>query len=487
MKPDSQAVYGKAFALLLLFHLLVWLSLGLLLDIHPDEADHWVWSQHLSWGYYEHPPMIAWVIRLFTLLLGNTQWAIEVGSQTITLLSFLALFLLARDCFGTKTAFFSVLVLEATPLFTVGSMIFIIDTVLILFVLWAALFFWKGLTQDKPGYFYWSGLALGLALLSKITAVLFPVACLIFLLSTSKGRKVLRSPHLYLACLLSLLVFSPFIYWNMSQGWISIQSQLEKGLTGSRDWNQVLGFWFGQPLILGPVLFFFFVKALWAGSKNFNREPRFAYLVTLMIIPLLIFGLAAFRGKYSDPTWTDIGWPFGAVLVGLYFSERWSRDGSVKLLVSAGLIFATSWLPIGLIAVHALHPFLPVAASNDRTLEMKGWRQLGTAMGPIYQRSFPGSSQVYVLADDYQLAGAVSFYTPQHPVPYSFGKSKRNFWVTMEELKQKGALLVCKPENCDQDRDKTRRMFQRVEYLSEIPIVRQGEIVKTFKIYYCSN
>jgi hypothetical protein len=486
MVSDRPTFYDKAFGLLLLFHTLVWLTLGMLLDMHPDAADHWVWSQFLSWGYYEHPPMIAWAIRFFTGLLGNTQWAMEIGSQVITLLSFLGLYLLARKAFDAKAAFFSVLTLETTPLFTVGSMIFIIDTVLILFFLWAALLFWKAWDQEKPGWLYGSGLALGLALLSKVTAVLLPLSCLIFLLSSAKGRKLLRSPHLYLALLLSLVVFSPFIYWNMTHGWISIQGQLEKGLTGSRDWNQVLGFWFGQPLILGPALFFFFVKALWGGLRRYTRDPRYAYLVTLSLVPLLVFGLAAFKGKYSDPTWTDIGWPFAAILTGHYFSERFTRERVKGVLISGGLILATSWLPIGLVAVHTLHPFLPVPVSNDRTLEMRGWRQLGAGLEPLYQRIFPGSSPVYVLADDYQLAGAASFYTPRHPVPYSFSKSKRNIWVTMDALKQTGALLICKPENCQQDQDKARSIFRQVSFLSEIPITRQGEIVKKFKIYYCS-
>ncbi|HMK66320.1 MAG TPA: glycosyltransferase family 39 protein, partial [Thermodesulfobacteriota bacterium] len=336
-------------------------------------------------------------------------------------------------------------------------------------------------------YYYGAGLALGLALLSKITAVLFPLSCLMVLLCSPKGRPVLRSPHLYLACLLGLLVFSPFIFWNMSHGWISIQSQLEKGLTGSRNWDQVLGFWFGQPLILGPVLFFFFVKVLWSEKKQFNQDFRIAYLLTLTLVPLLVFGLASFRGKYSDPTWTDIGWPFGAILVGRYFSDFFSNERPRKVLVSAGLILATSWLPIGLAAAHALHPFLPVPVANDRTLEMRGWRQLGAAMGPLYQKVFPNAPEAYVLADDYQLAGAVSFYTPRHPTPYSFSKSKRNMWVSMEKMKGQGALLVCKPENCEQDRDKSRSIFQKVEYLAEIPIFRQGEIVKTFKVYTCLN
>jgi hypothetical protein len=487
MNRDADHFYLRAFGGLLVFHFLIWFSLGMVLDLHPDEADHWVWSQHLSWGYYEHPPMVAWAIRFFTTFLGNNQRALEIGSQVITLLSFLAIFLLARKAFEARTAFLSVLCLEATPLFTVGSMIFIIDTVLIFFYLWAALGVWKGYEQGNKRWFYWAGLSLGLALQSKITAILFPLSALLFFLFSRERRKTFRNPHLYLALLLGLLVFSPFVYWNMTHGWISIQGQLEKGLTGGRNWNQAFGFWFGQPLIVGPVLFFFFLKGLWAGIKKFNQEARYSYLVLLTVVPVLVFGLAAFRGKYSDPTWTDIGWPFGAILAGKYFSDRLSKESIKKALLAGGLIFVTSWLPIGLIALHSLHPFLPVGTQNDRTLEMWGWRQLGPAMGKEYERFFPGRTKVFVIADEYQLAGAVSFYTPQHPIPYTFAKSKRNIWVSLDELKQKGALLVCTPESCLQDLDKTRPLFKRVEFVSEIPVSRHGQVVKKFKVYYCSN
>jgi hypothetical protein len=487
MNRDQDLFYHRAFYGLLLFHFLIWFSLGMALDLHPDAADHWVWSQYLSWGYYEHPPMIAWVIRFFTILFGNTQLALAFGSQAITLLSFLPIFLLARRMFDARTAFFSVLCLEAMPLILVGSMIFIIDTVLLLFFLWAALAFWKGIEQGNPNTLYWAGLALGLALLSKITAVLFPLSCFMYLLVSPERRRILLNSRLYLALLISLLVFSPFIYWNMTHGWISIQGQLEKGLTGGKDWNQTLGFWFGQPLIIGPVLFFFALKALKQGLKKFKQDARMAYLVLLTIIPLLIFGLAAFRGKYSDPTWTDIGWPFGAILLGNYFSERLHTASTKKAFLVGGLIFLTSWLPISLLALHTLHPFIPVPIQNDRTLELRGWRQLGEALGREYTRYFPGQQKVYVVTEEYQLAGAVSFYAPQHPIPFSFGKEKRNFWVTAEELKKNGALMVCKPENCDWDQQRIRPWFQTIRLVSTIPFFRQGKLSKEFQVFYCSN
>ena len=100
------------------FHCLLWFSLGLILDLHPDTADHWVWSRYLSWGYYEHPPMVAWVIRFFTRLLGNNQWDVQTAAQAVALFSFLGIFLLAMEAYNTRTAFFSILILEAAPLFS---------------------------------------------------------------------------------------------------------------------------------------------------------------------------------------------------------------------------------------------------------------------------------------------------------------------------------------------------------------------------------
>jgi len=207
--PKSDLFYQRAFYGLLLLHGVLWFSLGMFLDLHPDEADHWVWSRFLSWGYYEHPPMIAWAIRFFTTLFGQNQWALEIGSQVLTLLSFGILFLLARDLFGTAAAFWSVLALELTPLFMLGSIIFTIDTVLVFFYLSSAYFFWKGYREKKIGLWYLAGAALGLALLSKVTALLVLVSFFLFLVLEKSRRKILLNPHLILALFLETIFMRP--------------------------------------------------------------------------------------------------------------------------------------------------------------------------------------------------------------------------------------------------------------------------------------
>ena len=488
MASNNDRPYLWGFYALLTGHLLIWLSLGMALDLHPDEADHWVWSRFLSWGYYEHPPMVAWVIRLCTTLLGTNQWALEIGSQGLTLLVFILIFQLARRQFGVRAAFFSVLLLEAAPLFSVGSMIFIIDTPLMVFYSLAVVEFWRGWALKNNAAFYRAGIALGLALLSKFTAVLFLAAAFLFLVSSPERRKAFRNPHLWAALVLGFILFFPFIYWNYLNGWTSLGSQLEKGLTGGKSGTQVLAFVLGQPLVLGPVLFVLMVGAWFRACREAGwRDDRLTYLLFLTGVPLLVFSLAAIKGKYTDPSWANVAWLFGAILLGKSLAEKWPRISRVRKWVVGGAVFLTSWFPVILIAVHIFFPYLPVAAHQDRTLEMRGWKDLGQGLGRDYARVFPGQEKVFVVADDYQLAGVISFYTPQHPWPYSFGKSARNIWTSLPELKSQGALLVCFPEHCLQDREKARRLFLKIDQLRVIDILQKEKVVKTFEVYYCRN
>ena len=71
-------------------HFLSFYVINQFLNPHPDMLDHWVWSRFLSMSYYEHPPMIAWLIRIITMIGGHSESILEIGSQLVTL-SILAL------------------------------------------------------------------------------------------------------------------------------------------------------------------------------------------------------------------------------------------------------------------------------------------------------------------------------------------------------------------------------------------------------------
>jgi dolichol-phosphate mannosyltransferase len=53
-----------------------------LVNLLPEEAYYWNYSQHPDIGYLDHPPMVAWLIWLGTSVFGNTEFGVRIGSQT---------------------------------------------------------------------------------------------------------------------------------------------------------------------------------------------------------------------------------------------------------------------------------------------------------------------------------------------------------------------------------------------------------------------
>src|SRR3982751_6828675 len=45
-----------------------------------DEAYYWTWSKHLAGGYYDHPPMVALVIRAGTMIAGDSEFGVRLVS-----------------------------------------------------------------------------------------------------------------------------------------------------------------------------------------------------------------------------------------------------------------------------------------------------------------------------------------------------------------------------------------------------------------------
>src|SRR5580698_11141897 len=72
-------------------------------DLTPitfDEAYYWTWSKHLAGGYYDHPPMVAVVIRLGTMIAGDTELGVRLVSILLALPMSWAVYRSAAILFG---------------------------------------------------------------------------------------------------------------------------------------------------------------------------------------------------------------------------------------------------------------------------------------------------------------------------------------------------------------------------------------------------
>ncbi len=220
----------RLYPVLLFFLLLSVTILRLLysrsLTLDPDETYYWEWSRHLALSYYDHPPLVAYLISLFTRLGGNSALFVRMGAVTLALGATLLLYFLAKDMFREeKIAFLSALLFIIVPIFSVGAIVITPDTPLSFFWILSLYFLYKVATREKSGWWYLLGISLGLGLLSKYTMILFVPSLFLFLLLSGKNRKWLLRKELYLALFIALLLFSPVIFWNSQHAWISFRFQ----------------------------------------------------------------------------------------------------------------------------------------------------------------------------------------------------------------------------------------------------------------------
>src|SRR6202048_3239243 len=89
-----------------------------------DEAYYWMWSKHLAGGYYDHPPMVAFLIRLGTMIAGDTELGVRLVSILLALPMSWAVYQAAAVLFGgRRVAATSAVLLNVTLMAAVGTMI----------------------------------------------------------------------------------------------------------------------------------------------------------------------------------------------------------------------------------------------------------------------------------------------------------------------------------------------------------------------------
>src|ERR1700742_510973 len=87
-----------------------------------DEAYYWMWSKHLAGGYYDHPPMVAVVIRLGTLIAGDTELGVRLVSVLLALPMSFAVYRTAEILFGgRRVASTATILLNVTMMAAVGT------------------------------------------------------------------------------------------------------------------------------------------------------------------------------------------------------------------------------------------------------------------------------------------------------------------------------------------------------------------------------
>jgi len=437
---------------------------GGLTELDSIEAYHWLYAQHPALGYYDHPGMIGWLIWLSTSTFGDSPLGVRMvtflGSCVAIWLAFLAGRLLYDELAGRLAALMTGLTVVTLKFGSMATP----DAPLLMFwtaTIWALA---HAISGDRPAWWYAAGLFLGLAMLSKYTAIFLPVGVLIFLALSPAHRGWLRRKEPYLAAAIAALVFSPTIVWNAQNEWQSLLYQSLGRIEDHKafDLHHVAEFAGRQIELLTPFV------AIWVWGSG---------LATLMNWRSV---------RWPDRFLASLGMPMLLVFAGLTLERsvrgHWTAPGAATLfLLTAAVVMRGGrwgrWLIGGtvaasLAAVVAVTGYLAAASPPG----LDGWRQLSKAV----ERMNPQ----FVAAQDYHIAGHMAYHLRPFPaVDFTAigagGKSFRAWWRGADHA-GKDAVIVYEKKKYPEGMALVRASFERVEEPVEVTVDRYGQRKEAF-------
>jgi hypothetical protein len=388
--------YKKKTLLLLVIATLVRCITASCIGLGNDEVYYRMYAQYLQCNYFDHPPMVGWLIRFTTAnLFFDTAFFIRLGAIASAAVTTWFLFLSGKKLNNDYTGFLAAIIYTATIYGSIIAGVFILPDSPQM-VCWAAgLYLLIDIVQHDFTDQYAKrkiilfGFIMGLGMLCKIHTSFLWLGFLLYILFYK--WQWLSQPALYISGSITLLFFYPVIQWNIDNNFITYlyHSNRVNVAEGGFDITSFATFTVGQVMYYNPVIFFFIIIATVAAFKNklpvLLAEKK---ILLLSSLPLLIiaFGISLFKNVL--PHWTGPAYSGLILLTACYFSNH-------KKIIPRPLLIATALLVIIITAGICGINFIPgtlgkkeklLLGDGDFTLDMYGWSNLKKDVGKILHK-----------------------------------------------------------------------------------------------------
>jgi len=453
------------------------------LNLETDEAYYWLWSRHLALSYYDHPPLIAYLIRFGTALFGNTAFGVRSMAIAAMLVASALLYALTVILFDDRrlgvlatlwfnimphTAFFSVVMYPDTPAILFWALCCV-----------ALAMVWK---SGRGEWWYLAGAALGLLLLSKYTGVFLLAGIVIWLSASVQMRGWLKRREPYLAALLALLLFSPVILWNAEHHWASFAKQFGHALDRTDGGlGEVASFVGVQALFVSPLIFAFAVGGLVVASyRGFVRQEANWLLLACAVAPMLAYFLVHALSAEVLPQWPSAAYAIAVVAAIAAFAPH--RGGPVQAPLVRYAFAAAPWT--GLVFTLALFAQMtfwpaPVAAAHDPLDIFDGWARWAADVRAVASAQHAG----YIASAEYDTNAELAYYLRGMPVFQASEEIRYRFLPPVEPTllaDNTGIYVATEPLS---DLPELRKHFASVEQIATVWRSRNGDRIKAYRVY----
>lgn len=483
------------------------------LELSNDEVYYYLYALDIQPNYFDHPPGVGILIRLFTgNLIFTQEFFIRCGAIVCAALGTFFSYRLGTIMKNENTGWLAAILYNTSVYTSVIAGTFIIpDSPQVVFwlgalwVLYAIML--KADQQQTILLSQWLlfGLLTGLCVLCKVHGIFLWFGFGLYILFFK--IKLLTRYGLYLSVLVTCITISPILWWNIQNNFITYRFHSERvavqeSMVHLDYFFQAIG---GQLLYNNPINAVLIIIALWKlrSVKFLNRTAlRFVLLNGLPII-VVVTGMSLFNPML--PHWSGPGFMILSFLAAGYLDEKTSKTYSSTLPVA--MKASVSLITVALLAATLLIKFYPGTfgsherlryGDGDFTLDMYGWKQFANDFQPWVKeqkRNKVLPQDIKIVSHKWFPAAHLDYYValPLHLTLVGVGDVTdlhQYYWLNKNRPSlQSGERALCIiPSNYQVNMDETYRLhFTSVELLHSFENKRGGKLARYFDVYLLTD
>lgn len=467
-----------------------------------DEVYYWTYALNLEWNYFDHPPFVAWLIRLTTANLHlHAELFVRFGAIASSVICTIIVFKTGKLLRDTRTGWYAVLLYTSSFYCSIIAGTFILpDSPQMVFWLWSIFLLLKitrSINNNQPALklWCWFGISTGLCMMCKVHGLFLWFA--VALLALFINRKFFWQKGLYISIIVSLIIISPVIIWNIQHHFITYTyhsdrvSLFHAGINPLAFAREISG----EIFYNNPVVFFLAwisVFRLFRRKHQLKNEIRVLLFCALPLIGTLIM-LSIFRDTlphWSGPAYTCLIF-ISALQLGLFTPSK-----AKTILITAILFFlvvVATGIPLINFYKGSLSPNKETMhfGKGDPTLDLYGWKETGKLVDSVYKTEKDKTIRTMLITKWFP-AAHLDFYAGAKTGLYTYGIGEmfdlhQYYWSN--RLKPKlnigeNAYYIM-PSNLfdENDLNAVKTQFKDCSKPLILPILRNGAICKNILIF----
>jgi len=460
--------------------LVIKLALAATLAPFGDEAWYWQESRHLALGYSDLPPATAWLVWLGESVLGHGVFAMRAPFLLLGALLPLLIVRLGQRLFDARAGWCAGLLVLGLPL--LGSLgIFALPDVPLTFAAALALYYFeRAAGRQRLRDWILLGLVLAAAWLVHYRAAMLLLSGFVFLVLTSRGRELARTPGPWLALVICMLGLVPTLWFNAQHDWAGIRFQFVERHPWEFHADALLQP-LEQALVCTPLFYALLLWAMWQAIKRAGRGSPWDLFGICAAVPIAAYFLL---GCFADSTRFRLHWPLPAYLPLLIVIPVLLRGSRRRIAMVAALVL----LALGNVAAFAYLAATAIPGGAATLAGVKafpehfvGWNE--AAATTREQLARPQAAKSVLVADNFMLAAELDFafdgeravYALDQPINAKHGRARQlALWqrdeAALDALGIRNVLLVAEP-TARRERERAAWMgslCSRVADLSEL-------------------